>query len=126
MRFMRKGRGNDVKWGCFDRGRFPLHKTSSHQPFFKLLHLPPQSQDTFDAMSEPKSIIITGASRGIGLAIARFLLKGGHKLFLVARSGEPLQKLKDEFEEQVEFLAADLSDFEVSGLRLISDEKLWS
>jgi short-subunit dehydrogenase len=65
-------------------------------------------------MSEPKSIILTGASRGIGLAIARFLLKEGHKVFLVARSEEPFQKLKGEFKGQVEYLAADLSDFEVS------------
>jgi short-subunit dehydrogenase len=65
-------------------------------------------------MSEPKSIILTGASRGIGLAIARFLLKEGHRMFLVARSEEPLQMLKGEFERQVEFLTADLSEFEVS------------
>jgi short-subunit dehydrogenase len=64
-------------------------------------------------MPGTKSIILTGASRGIGLAIARFLLKEGHKMFLVARSEEPLQKLKEESKEQVEFLAADLSDFEV-------------
>jgi short-subunit dehydrogenase len=71
-------------------------------------------------MWEPKSIILTGASRGIGLAIARFLLKERHKLILVARSEEPLKKLKGEFKGQVEFLAADLSDFEVSELFLIS------
>jgi short-subunit dehydrogenase len=71
-------------------------------------------------MSNPKSIILTGASRGIGLAMARFLLKEGHNLFLVARSGEPLEKLKGEFKGQVEYLAADLSDFKVSDLLLIS------
>lgn len=75
-------------------------------------------------MSEPKSIILTGASRGIGLAIARFLLGEGHKMFLVARSEEPLRKLKGEFERQVEFLAADLSDFEVS-LRVFCGFRLY-
>jgi NAD(P)-dependent dehydrogenase (short-subunit alcohol dehydrogenase family) len=70
-------------------------------------------------MANPKSIILTGASRGIGLAIARFLLKDGHKLFLVARSGEPLEKLKGEFKGQVEYLAADLSDFKVSDLLVV-------
>jgi len=65
-------------------------------------------------MSDSKSVILTGASRGIGFAIARYLLKGGHKLFLVARSVEPLEKLKEEFKGQVEFLGADLKDFEVS------------
>jgi short-subunit dehydrogenase len=64
-------------------------------------------------MSDPKSIILTGASRGIGLAIARYLLKEGHKVFLVARSEAPLEKLKDEFKGQVEFLGTDLSNFEV-------------
>jgi len=66
-------------------------------------------------MADPKSIVITGASRGIGLAIARHLLKGGHKVFLVARSEAPLKQLKSESEGQVEYLAADLSDFEVRG-----------
>lgn len=66
-------------------------------------------------MSEPKSIILTGASRGIGLAVARFLLGEKHNLFLVARTKEPMQALKKEFPGQVEFLSADLSDFEVSG-----------
>ncbi|KAE9365338.1 NAD(P)-binding protein [Stipitochalara longipes BDJ] len=70
-------------------------------------------------MSQTKSIVLTGASRGIGLAIARFILKEGHKVFLVARTGEPLQKLKDEFKGQVEFLVADLSDFEV-GPKVVS------
>jgi short-subunit dehydrogenase len=70
-------------------------------------------------MAEPKSVILTGASRGIGLAMAKFLLMEGHKVFLVARTEEPLQKLKGEFEGQVEFLPADLGDFEVSSLFLI-------
>ncbi len=64
-------------------------------------------------MSEPKSIILTGASRGIGLAVARYLLRESHRVFLVARTAAPLEKLKREYPEQVEFLAADLSDFSV-------------
>lgn len=68
-------------------------------------------------MAKTKSIIITGASRGIGLAIARFLLKGSHKVFLVARTAAPLEKLKNDFPGQVEFLAGDLKDFEVCSPR---------
>jgi len=45
--------------------------------------------------------------------MAKFLLREGHKVFLVARTEEPLQKLKGEFEGQVEFLPADLGGFEV-------------
>ncbi|TAQ86767.1 hypothetical protein B7494_g4909 [Chlorociboria aeruginascens] len=62
-------------------------------------------------MAHPKCIILTGASRGIGLAIARYLLGASHKVFLVARSAEPLEKLKEEYPEQVGYIAADLSDF---------------
>ncbi|EPE36985.1 NAD(P)-binding Rossmann-fold containing protein [Glarea lozoyensis ATCC 20868] len=61
--------------------------------------------------TDHKVILLTGASRGIGLAIAQFLLKASHKLVLVARSEEPLQKLKAEYPGQVEYLAADLNDF---------------
>ncbi|EKD12468.1 uncharacterized protein L3040_008205 [Drepanopeziza brunnea f. sp. 'multigermtubi'] len=64
-------------------------------------------------MSTPKNILLTGASRGIGLAIAKFLLKDGHRLFLVARTAAPMEALKKEFPGQAEFLAADLGDFEV-------------
>ncbi|TVY48559.1 putative oxidoreductase [Lachnellula occidentalis] len=63
------------------------------------------------AMSESKVIVLTGASRGIGLAIAEYLLKTSHKLVLVARSAEPLEKLKSEYPGQVEYLAVDLADF---------------
>ncbi len=66
-------------------------------------------------MSDPKIIILTGASRGIGLAIAQYLLKEGHKVFLVARSEAPLEELKSKFKWQVEFLGADLRNFEVRG-----------
>jgi short-subunit dehydrogenase len=60
-----------------------------------------------------KNIILTGASRGIGLAIAKYLLNEKHRVFLVARSREPLEGLKKDFPGQVEFLAGDLGDFEV-------------
>merc|ERR1711977_196819 len=60
-----------------------------------------------------KNILLTGASRGIGLAIAKFLLKDSHKVFLVARTAAPMEALKKEFPGQVEFLAADLGDFDV-------------
>lgn len=64
-------------------------------------------------MSSPKVIILTGASRGIGLAIAHYLLKQSHKLLVVARSAGPLEALEKEYPGQVKALAADLSDFSV-------------
>jgi short-subunit dehydrogenase len=70
-------------------------------------------------MSESKAIILTGASRGIGLAIAQYLLRASHRLVLVARSAEPLQKLKSEYPGQVEYIAADLADFSVCNTVLV-------
>lgn len=64
-------------------------------------------------MSETKAIILTGASRGIGLAIAKYLLAQKHSVFLVARTKGPMEALKNQFPDQVEFLSADLADFEV-------------
>ena len=64
-------------------------------------------------MSSQKVVVLTGASRGIGLAIAKYLLKDGHKLVLVARTAEPLEKLKKEYVGAVEVFTGDLKDFEV-------------
>lgn len=77
----------------------------------------------------PKTIIVTGASRGehpptnslqpvlttppgIGLAIAKYLLSApeAHNVVVVARSLEPLQKLKEQYSKQVEVVSGDLAD----------------
>lgn len=60
-----------------------------------------------------KVIIVTGASRGIGRAVARHLLSASHKVVLVSRSQEELEFIKSQFPGQVEYLAADLTKFEV-------------
>ncbi|KAJ5122891.1 hypothetical protein N7448_008988 [Penicillium atrosanguineum] len=58
----------------------------------------------------PKTIIVTGASRGLGLAMAKYLLSAPQRnnVVAVARSLEPLQKLKSQFDDQVQILAGDL------------------
>ncbi|KAI1307444.1 short-chain dehydrogenase [Xylaria venustula] len=48
-----------------------------------------------------KVFIVTGASRGLGLAIAQALLRESHKVFLVARSEGELQKLKTQHGDSV-------------------------
>ncbi|KAK6206153.1 hypothetical protein LQW54_007874 [Pestalotiopsis sp. IQ-011] len=58
-----------------------------------------------------KVFVVTGASRGLGLAIAQILLRASHKVFVVARSESGLQKIKSENPSNVEFMAADLADF---------------
>ncbi|MFY3383130.1 SDR family NAD(P)-dependent oxidoreductase [Paracidovorax sp. MALMAid1276] len=40
-------------------------------------------------MSQPHLTILTGASRGMGLAMARQLLQGGHTVVCIARSANP-------------------------------------
>jgi hypothetical protein len=67
-------------------------------------------------MSNQKVIILTGASRGIGLAIAKHLLGEGHKVVLVARTAGPLEKLREEFGALVEVFVADVREFEVRNL----------
>ncbi|CCF46522.1 short-chain dehydrogenase [Colletotrichum higginsianum] len=61
-------------------------------------------------MSSSKVIIVTGASRGIGLAIAQHLLKESHKVVLAARSKDQLETLKAAHPGQVEYVAGDLGD----------------
>lgn len=57
--------------------------------------------------------LITGASSGIGLALARIMAEQGHNLILVARSGDKLNSLKKELEAastiKVEVRVLDLS-----------------
>lgn len=61
-----------------------------------------------------KTIIVTGAGRGIGLAISQYLLQKSHKVVLVARTQGELEALKKQYPSQVEYLAVDLTDFQVS------------
>ncbi|KAL5334597.1 hypothetical protein BJX70DRAFT_377712 [Aspergillus crustosus] len=63
-----------------------------------------------------KTIIVTGASRGIGLAITKYLLTSpqSHNVVVVARSVEPLQKLKAEYTNQVAVLNGDLGDISIA------------
>jgi 3-oxoacyl-[acyl-carrier protein] reductase len=59
------------------------------------------------------NILLTGASRGLGLAIASKLLADGHHLWVLGRSlSEPLRKLIDDYPNCVQFQACDLQDVE--------------
>lgn len=61
-------------------------------------------------MSASKVIILTGASRGLGLAIAHYLLKRQHRLVVVARSEQALRQLEQQYSNQVAVLAGDFAD----------------
>lgn len=60
-------------------------------------------------MNTPLHILITGASSGIGLSLAKNYLQQGHKVFALARSQEKLAVLQAEYPEQVTALIADIS-----------------
>ena len=53
--------------------------------------------------------LITGASSGIGLEMARILSKKDHELILVARDKEKLQSIQEELGKNVKIIVADLS-----------------
>jgi NAD(P)-dependent dehydrogenase (short-subunit alcohol dehydrogenase family) len=57
-----------------------------------------------------KVVIVTGASKGIGLEATKFLLQASHRVVAVARSEQQLQALKEQHGEKVACLAADLTN----------------
>jgi NAD(P)-dependent dehydrogenase (short-subunit alcohol dehydrogenase family) len=63
-------------------------------------------------MNGARRIWLTGASSGIGAALAEQLLAGGTRLVLSARRVEPLQALADRYPDQVLVLPGDLGDAE--------------
>ena len=64
-------------------------------------------------------VLVTGASRGLGAALARELLERGHRVVLTARSAAELAQATDALRsvhgERVAWIAADLSDPTAAG-----------
>jgi 3-oxoacyl-[acyl-carrier protein] reductase len=60
-----------------------------------------------------KLVIVTGASRGLGLAICRQLLVAGYEVLALARTlSNELQQLQQHNDKRLHFTAVDLSDLE--------------
>lgn len=57
-----------------------------------------------------KVFILTGASRGIGLAIAHYLLQHSNKVLLVARSEATLRELEAQYTDHAAVVAGDFAD----------------
>ncbi|MCU1739903.1 MULTISPECIES: SDR family NAD(P)-dependent oxidoreductase [Pseudomonas] len=62
------------------------------------------------SITPPRRVWLTGASSGIGAAIAEILLKDGVQLAVSARSLEPLQALDERYPDQVLLVPGDLTD----------------
>ncbi len=53
--------------------------------------------------------LVTGASKGIGMALVRELVHAGHEVWGIARSIDTLQSLKNELGDKFNYIAADLT-----------------
>ena len=58
----------------------------------------------------PRTVVISGASSGLGLALARHYLRNGASVAAIARRDELLQSLSAEFPAQVHVYALDVRD----------------
>lgn len=59
-----------------------------------------------------KTILVTGASRGIGIEAAGYLAKLNHRVVITARSVKSLEKLRQSYPDLVQSVPADLSKTE--------------
>lgn len=78
-----------------------------------VINMQPADEES-NAMTTTPSVLITGASSGIGATYARRFARRGHDLIIVARDHEKLERLADEIRADsnvaVEVLQADLTD----------------
>ena len=57
---------------------------------------------------EPRNIVVTGATRGLGLALAVALSRGGHQVFCCGRSASACEQLQTQH-PRIQFSAVDVS-----------------
>lgn len=66
-------------------------------------------KETTEVKHGPAAVIM-GASSGIGLEVARLLLRRGWHLGLAARRSEPLAALSQEYPGQVKYASIDITE----------------
>lgn len=71
-----------------------------------------------------RTIIVTGASRGIGADVARCIVSRGGGVVLVARSAEALEELGPALDGPVATVAGDVGDTMIAGEALDAAERL--
>ena len=62
------------------------------------------------AKSRAKRIVLTGVSRGLGLAMAEGFIEAGHTVCGCARSSEAIEKLRKRFGAPHRFSTLDVAD----------------
>lgn len=70
------------------------------------------SQINYNETLKGKNIIITGGSKGIGLAIAKKCISEGATVLITGRNEENLKKAKKELGENLEYIVHDISKIE--------------
>ena len=60
--------------------------------------------------AQSKTVWITGASSGLGFSMIKEQLKAGHRVIASARNEGKLADLKQEYSEQLHFIAFDVAD----------------
>ena len=70
------------------------------------------SQINYNETLKGKNIIITGGSKGIGLAIAKKCISEGANVLITGRNEESLKKAKDELGENLKYIIHDISNVE--------------
>lgn len=80
-----------------------------------------RSTTALPAPGPDRIAVVTGASSGIGAAIARDLGQRGHNLLLVARTAGPMEEIREELaashpEVTVEIRPCDLADVDARGM----------
>lgn len=61
-------------------------------------------------MSHSKTYLITGASSGLGHAVAQSILRNNEKVFLVARTADELEAFQEEYPQLVRYRTGDLTN----------------